>query len=87
MAHPLGKALCVVKLVDCRPMTTDDEPAARCRWYEGAWAWCLADIRPVEPVSVRGMLGIYEVDDAEIVADCRNCNGCRAGCNVDGLCF
>lgn len=60
---PSGKALCVVRLYDCRPMTADDEPAARCELYEGAWAWCLDNCRPVMMFSVRGTLGLYEVDD------------------------
>lgn len=63
---PAGKALCVVQLVDCRPMTTHDESAARCQWYDGAWAWCIENVRPVEPFGVRGQLGIYEVDDVEV---------------------
>ena len=84
---PTGQALCVVRLYDCRPMTRDDEPKARSQRYEGAWAWCFANVRPVEHVHIRGTLGIYEVNRDEITADCRNCMGCRAGCDLDGLCF
>lgn len=61
---PLGQALCVVRLVDCRPMTQDDVPVAGCHTYYGAQAWCLDNIRPVGgPFAVRGQLGLYEVDD------------------------
>lgn len=63
---PLGQGLCVVELVDCRPMTIEDEPAAQCKMYEygiGAYSWCLENIRPVEHFPVRGQLGLYEVDD------------------------
>ncbi len=66
---PAGKALCVLELVDCRPMTEDDVPAARCEMYEygiGAFAWVLSNLRPVEPFAVRGQLGIYEVDELEV---------------------
>ena len=84
---PAGKALCVVEITDCRPMKKEDEKAAECRWYNGAWAWELSNVRPVEPVSIKGTLGIYEVDDSEILADCLNCNGCQKGCNLLGLCF
>lgn len=82
-----GKALCIVELLDCRPMTKKDEQVAQCRWYNGAFAWVLTNIRPVVPVHIRGTLGIYEVDDSEIEMDCENCNGCQNGCNIDGLCF
>ena len=60
---PCGKALAIVNMVDCRLMTPADERAARCGWYEGAWAWVLEDIRPIEkPFDVKGQLGIYEVE-------------------------
>ncbi|MHC4397428.1 MAG: ASCH domain-containing protein [Planctomycetota bacterium] len=60
---PLGQGLCVVQLADCRPMTKEDEPAAGCEIYFDAQAWCLENIRPIEPFAVRGQLGLYEVDD------------------------
>ena len=66
---PLGQGLCVAQLIDCRPMTIEDEPAAKCEMYEygiSAFAWCLANIRPVETFPVRGQLGLYEVDDEMI---------------------
>jgi len=60
---PYGKALATARLADCRPMTPTDEPAARCGWYDGAWAWVLEDIRAIErPFDVKGQLGIYEVE-------------------------
>jgi len=62
---PLGKALCIANLVDCRLMTIADEGPARCQWYKGAWAWVLEDIRQIEPFGVRGKLGIYDVEIEE----------------------
>ena len=59
---PAGCALAVVRVVDCRPMTRADEPAACCRWYPGAWAWVLEGARAVEPWAVRGRLKIYRVE-------------------------
>jgi len=59
---PAGEAVCIARLVDCRTMTKDDEFAAQCGIYPGAWAWVFEDIRPVEPFAVRGQLGIYEVE-------------------------
>ena len=58
---PSGKALCIVKLVDCRPMLVEDQSPARCQWYSGAWAWVLEDIRKIQPFSVRGRLKLYDV--------------------------
>ena len=72
---------------DDRDKDLADEQAAECRWYNGAWAWVMENKRPVVPVHIRGSLGIYEVADELIEADCFNCNGCRAGCELDGTCF
>ena len=58
---PAGYALAIATLVDCRRMTSSDEGAAKCRFYQGAYAWVLCDIRRVMPFPVRGQLGIYEV--------------------------
>ena len=61
--HLQGKALCIVKLVDCRLMTKADEPAAMCEYEPGRWAWVLDEITPIEPFAVRGSQGFYEVDN------------------------
>lgn len=59
-----GVALCVVRLVECRPMTPADETAACCKIYPRAWAWVIEDVRPIEPVPVRGRLQLFDVDMA-----------------------
>jgi hypothetical protein len=59
---PVGKALCIARLIDCRKMTKADEAVARCEIYPGAFAWVLDDIRPIKPFEVKGQLGIYEVE-------------------------
>jgi len=59
---PTGKALCIVEICECRKMKLDDETAACCEIYSGAFAWVLKNIRPVPPFVVKGKLGIYEVD-------------------------
>ena len=59
---PLGQALCVARLVDCRPMTKDDEGPAMVRFFPGMFAWVFSDIRPIKPFPVQGKKGIYEVD-------------------------
>jgi len=59
--HLLGKALCIVELVDCRPMTKADEAAAMCSCEPGRYAWVLDETTPIEPFAVRGSQGFYEV--------------------------
>lgn len=64
-ALPRGVALACVHIHDCRPMTPEDEPKARCRWEEGRWAWLLDESRRVrldEPIPVKGKQGFFFVD-------------------------
>ena len=53
---PSGQALCFAKLVNCRPMIASDEAAARCKLYEGAYSWVLAEIRQIKPFAVAGII-------------------------------
>lgn len=64
---PCGMALCVVNLIDCRPMVESDQEAAQCEVYEGAWSWVFENIRPIEPFPVRGQLGIYDVECQPVI--------------------
>jgi len=59
---PLGQALCIAKLVNCRPMIASDEAAARCKLNEGAFSWVLSEIRQIKPFYVRGQQGLFEVE-------------------------
>jgi len=65
---PSGQALCVARVVNCRPMTKTvlEEKKAMCNWVSGLYAWELEDIRPIEPFEVKGKQGFYEVDDRHI---------------------
>ena len=65
---PLGKALAIANLIDCRPMTIADEEEAMYPCEPGRYAWILSDIREIKPFPVKGSLGIYEVevDEGEI---------------------
>lgn len=56
-----GQALCTARIVDCHPMTRDDERAACLPLYPGAWAWVLENVRPIKPFPVKGRLSFYEV--------------------------
>ncbi len=63
---PVGCAIAVAELVDCRPMTKADERAACCPTYPGAYAWVLSRIRRVTPVPVKGRLGLYDVPSRRV---------------------
>lgn len=57
-----GHAFAVCTLVDVVPMTEEHEKDACCGVYEGAYAWILKDITPIEPFPVRGYQGLFDVD-------------------------
>ena len=57
-----GFALAIARVADCRPMTKEDEAAACCPVYPGAFSWVLEDVQKIEPFPVKGSLGIYQVD-------------------------
>jgi hypothetical protein len=59
--HPAGVALCVVQVIDCRPMTIADEAAACVKLYAGAWAWILERSHLVAPFPVTGRISFFEV--------------------------
>ncbi len=62
---PAGSAVAIATLVDCRPMTRADEPAACCELYQRARAFVLEDVRPIRPFAVLGFQRIYLVDVEE----------------------
>jgi len=61
-----GKALCIVCIEDCKPMTFDDEKLAMCEHYPGAWSWYLSNIRQIKPFDIKGQLGLFDIDDSKI---------------------
>lgn len=56
-----GHAVCIAKIVNCRPMTKEDEHFAKCDFYHGAFAWELEDVREVEHTFVQGKQGLFDV--------------------------
>ena len=56
---PTGGIIAVARLLCCRPMTPADEDAACIELYDGAYAWLLADVRPVPPLPCKGRLGLW----------------------------
>lgn len=67
---PTGVALCIVDLVDCRPLTIEDEDAALCVIAEGEcdglFAWVLKNLRVIDPFKVSGALGLFVVDEPSL---------------------
>lgn len=59
--EPAGCAVCLATVADCRPMRRSDEAAACCEVYHGAYAWLVEDVEPVEPVPLRGALGVFSI--------------------------
>ena len=60
-SRPLGVAVAVAWLSDCRLMQSTDwgEGAACCEPYPRAWAWVLTDICAIEPFPVSGRLSLF----------------------------
>lgn len=59
-------ALCIAELVDVRPLTRNDCKAAAIpvsAYQKGLYAWVLGKITTVDPFPVRGMPGLFNVDD------------------------
>lgn len=69
--YAYGKALCLVRLVDVRLMTEDDEHAAMCFSEQGRYSWVIEDVRRLaKPFDVKGSLGLFDVevpDELELV--------------------
>lgn len=63
---PAGAAIALVDLVDCHPMTPEDETAAQCPPYPGAWAWVFDNIVAIkDPIPMTGARKLF---DAQVPA-------------------
>ena len=62
-----GEAVCIVDLLNCRPMTPEDEKDACCSCEPGRYAWILGDVCRVQPAYIRGQLSLYDVPDEKVV--------------------
>jgi len=60
---PLGKAIAIGTLVQCRPMHKDDEDLCFVPWREDLWCWVFDNVRAIEPIPWRGQLGLVDVGD------------------------
>lgn len=57
---PCSVALCVVEVVDIRPMQLSDEDLAMVEYNVDRYVWDLKNVRPIKPFPVKGQLGIFE---------------------------
>ncbi|MBI2449740.1 ASCH domain-containing protein [Candidatus Pacearchaeota archaeon] len=58
-----GKAFAIAELIDVRKMTEHDEDAACCKIYPRANSWILKDIKNIKPFTVKGKLGLFEINE------------------------
>lgn len=63
---PVGVAIGIVELVDCRPMTPDDARRACVEYRPGLFAWELENPLLIEPFSVTGNVGLFNVSQSMI---------------------
>ena len=61
-----GKALCVVELYDCVPMTEEHQEDACCGLYDGAWAWKLRNLRKIKSFPIKGQLRLFNLSVKEL---------------------
>lgn len=61
---PAGVSICTVNVTGCRRMAPEDEARARVPFDPKLWVWELEGVVPVAPVPVRGLPGLYEIDEA-----------------------
>lgn len=66
--YRLGITVCLVDLVDVRPLQPCDEALTLCPFESGRWAWVLENIRPVAPLPVCGSLKLFKAsfDEAKL---------------------
>lgn len=69
---PRGQVVCVVEVVDSRPMTPADAVAA---WVaddfdcEGMYVWVLKDPRRVVPMAAKGKLNLWQLPEEPVVLE------------------
>lgn len=62
---PRGQALALVDVVGCRPLVEADWPESFF-YAEKRFAWKLANVRRLSPFPVRGMNGLFPVDEEKV---------------------
>ena len=67
---PRGVTLCIVDLVDSRPMTKEDEADAGVECRPGAWAWVIRNARPLRRIPVTERLGLFNLQRRSACSKC-----------------
>ncbi len=57
-----GKAIAIGRLIDCRPMTLEDENACFVKYRPGLWCHVYEDIQPIVKIPWKGQLKWKELD-------------------------
>jgi hypothetical protein len=63
--HPKGAIIGIVDIVDCIPDSACDNP-----WKaegDNFWCWIVENPRPVEPLPMKGQLGLWTIPDDLLV--------------------
>ncbi len=61
-----GKAIAIGDLVDCRPMTYNDEDKCFVEFYSARWCWVFENIQAIEPFPHKGKQGWAILDQETI---------------------
>lgn len=61
-----GHAIAVGRLVDCRPMTKDDESACMVKYRDGLHCHVYEDVWPIKPFPVKGSQGFFGLTEQQI---------------------
>lgn len=57
MSMPLGMAIAVGTLIDCRPMTKQDEDACFVKYHPDLYCHIYDNVRPIEHIPFKGVQG------------------------------
>lgn len=60
--EPYGAAVAIAELWKIEKMIKEHERAAMTKVYDRAFSWFLRDIMPIEPISVKGQLRLFDVE-------------------------
>lgn len=58
---PIGQAIAIGKLIDCRPMRPEDETKCYVKYWPNLFCHIYDEVRAIEPIIWRGKLGWSEV--------------------------
>ncbi|MCK5017986.1 MAG: hypothetical protein KAS32_13100, partial [Candidatus Peribacteraceae bacterium] len=62
-----GVCLCIVDLVDVRPMGPGDANKAFCPAHPDLFSWVLENVRPIRAVAFKGQQGLFKTDLKPII--------------------